>query len=106
MLPVAGHVASSLPELLSLEVWGGATYDVALRFLHEDPWERLAALRAGVPNVCLQMLLRGQNAVGYSEYPPEVVRGFVAEAHATGIDIFRIFDANNAVERMRPATAR
>ncbi len=103
MLPVAGHVARRLPELLSLEVWGGATYDVALRFLHEDPWERLAALREAIPNICLQMLLRGQNTVGYSEYPTEVVRAFVAEAHATGIDIFRIFDANNAVARMRPA---
>jgi pyruvate carboxylase len=103
MLPPAGHIARTLHQLLSCEVWGGATYDVALRFLHEDPWERLAALREALPNVCLQMLLRGQNAVGYSEYPPEVVHAFVAEAHATGIDIFRIFDANNAVERMRPA---
>jgi pyruvate carboxylase len=71
--------------------------------LHEDPWERLARLRDALPNICLQMLLRGQNAIGYTHYPPEVVRSFVAEAHATGIDIFRIFDANNNADRMRPA---
>jgi pyruvate carboxylase len=103
MLGAAPVLARTLPELLSLEVWGGATYDAALRFLHEDPWERLARLRAAVPNLCLQMLLRGANALGYSRYPPAMVRGFVAEAAATGIDVFRIFDANNDVERMRNA---
>ncbi len=103
MLAVAPHVARALPALFSAEVWGGATFDVALRFLHEDPWERLARLREVLPNVCLQMLLRGQNAVGYTRYPPDVVRAFVAEARDTGIDIFRIFDANNDVEQMRPA---
>jgi pyruvate carboxylase len=103
MLAAAPHLARILPQLFSAEVWGGATFDVALRFLHEDPWERLARLRDALPNVCLQMLLRGQNAVGYTRYPPEVVRSFVAEAHATGIDIFRIFDANNNVAWMRPA---
>jgi pyruvate carboxylase len=91
------------PELLSLEAWGGATYDVALRFLAEDPWERLAALREAVPNICLQMLLRGRNTVGYTPYPVEVTEAFVAEAAATGIDIFRIFDALNDVEQMRAA---
>ncbi|MCP6423218.1 oxaloacetate decarboxylase, partial [Klebsiella pneumoniae] len=83
--------------------WGGATYDVALRFLAEDPWERLAKLREAVPNICLQMLLRGRNTVGYTPYPTEVTEHFVQEATDTGIDIFRIFDALNDVEQMRPA---
>lgn len=103
MLAVAPVVARTLPQLLSLECWGGATYDVALRFLAEDPWERLAALREAVPNLCLQMLLRGRNTVGYTPYPTEVTDAFVQEAAATGIDIFRIFDALNDVEQMRPA---
>ncbi|MCU1495850.1 MAG: pca [Acidimicrobiaceae bacterium] len=103
MLAVAPHLARLLPGLLSLEAWGGATYDVALRFLHEDPWDRLAALREAVPNICLQMLLRGKNTVGYSPYPDAVCRGFVEEAANTGIDIFRIFDALNDVEQIRPA---
>ena len=91
------------PELLSVEAWGGATYDVALRFLGEDPWERLAALRKALPNICLQMLLRGRNTVGYTPYPEEVTEAFVNEAAATGIDIFRIFDALNDVNQMAPA---
>ena len=103
LVAVAPHVARLAPELLSLECWGGATYDVALRFLAEDPWERLAALRAAVPNICTQMLLRGRNTVGYTPYPTEVTDAFVAEAAATGMDIFRIFDALNDVEQMRPA---
>ncbi|GAB3780128.1 pyruvate carboxylase [Nocardioides ungokensis] len=103
LLAVAGHVAHTTPELWSLEAWGGATYDVALRFLAEDPWERLAKLRQAVPNVCLQMLLRGRNTVGYTPYPTEVTDAFVEEAAATGIDVFRIFDALNDVEQMRPA---
>ncbi|APU17134.1 MULTISPECIES: pyruvate carboxylase [Actinoalloteichus] len=103
LLAVAPHVARLTPELLSLECWGGATYDVALRFLAEDPWERLAALREAVPNICLQMLLRGRNTVGYTPYPEEVTSAFVAEATKTGIDVFRIFDALNDVEQMRPA---
>ena len=103
VLAVAPHVARTMEGLFSAEVWGGATFDVALRFLHEDPWERLARLRERLPNVCLQMLLRGQNAVGYTRYPPDVVRAFVDEARSTGVDIFRVFDANNDVDQIRPA---
>src|SRR4051794_23043650 len=103
LLAVAPYVARTTPQLWSLECWGGATYDVALRFLSEDPWERLAALRQAVPNVCLQMLLRGRNTVGYTPYPTAVTDAFVQEAAATGIDVFRIFDALNDVEQMRPA---
>ncbi|GAB2844188.1 pyruvate carboxylase [Actinoallomurus bryophytorum] len=103
LLAVAPYVARTAPELFSLECWGGATYDVALRFLAEDPWERLAALREAVPNICTQMLLRGRNTVGYTPYPTEVTDAFVAEAAATGMDIFRIFDALNDVSQMRPA---
>ncbi|MEU8487895.1 pyruvate carboxylase [Streptomyces sp. NPDC048641] len=103
LLAAAPAVAQTVPELLSLECWGGATYDVALRFLAEDPWDRLAELRAAVPNICLQMLLRGRNTVGYTPYPTEVTHAFVEEAAATGIDIFRIFDALNDVNQMRPA---
>jgi pyruvate carboxylase len=103
LLAVAPHVAHTTPELLSVECWGGATYDVALRFLAEDPWERLAKLRAAIPNICLQMLLRGRNTVGYTPYPETVTHAFVREATKTGIDIFRIFDALNDVEQMRPA---
>ncbi|EHR49582.1 pyruvate carboxylase [Saccharomonospora marina XMU15] len=103
LLAVAPVVAQTVPQLLSVECWGGATYDVALRFLAEDPWERLAALREAMPNLCLQMLLRGRNTVGYTPYPTEVTDAFVGEAAATGIDIFRIFDALNDVEQMRPA---
>ncbi|MDT5012599.1 MAG: pyruvate carboxylase, partial [Mycobacterium sp.] len=91
------------PQLLSIECWGGATYDVALRFLKEDPWDRLAAIREAIPNICLQMLLRGRNTVGYKPYPETVTTAFVEEATATGIDIYRIFDALNNVESMRPA---
>jgi pyruvate carboxylase len=103
LLAVAPYLARTAPELLSLECWGGATYDVALRFLAEDPWERLAALREAVPNICTQMLLRGRNTVGYTPYPTEVTDAFVAEAARTGMDIFRIFDALNDVAQMRPA---
>ena len=100
---VAPYLARTMPQLLSVECWGGATYDVALRFLKEDPWERLATLRAAMPNICLQMLLRGRNTVGYTPYPELVTSAFVEEATATGIDIFRIFDALNNLESMRPA---
>src|SRR6478672_4975012 len=103
LMHVAPHVARLTPQLLSVEAWGGATYDVALRFLAEDPWDRLAALREAMPNLPLQMLLRGRNTVGYTPYPTEVTDAFVEEAAATGIDVFRIFDALNDVEQMRPA---
>jgi len=103
LVQVAPYVSRMTPQLLSVEAWGGATYDVALRFLGEDPWERLAALRAAMPNLCIQMLLRGRNTVGYTPYPTEVTDAFVAEAAATGVDIFRIFDALNDVDQMRPA---
>ena len=103
LLAVAHHVSRLTPELWSLEAWGGATFDAALRFLAEDPWERLDRLRAAVPNICLQMLLRGRNTVGYTPYPDRVAHAFVAEAARSGIDVFRIFDALNDVEQMRPA---
>ncbi|BBY13142.1 pyruvate carboxylase [Mycobacterium marseillense] len=103
LIKVAPYLARTMPQLLSVECWGGATYDVALRFLKEDPWERLAALREAMPNICLQMLLRGRNTVGYTPYPETVTTAFVEEATATGIDIFRIFDALNNVDSMRPA---
>ena len=103
LLAVADHVARTTPELWSVECWGGATYDVALRFLAEDPWERLAALREAIPNIGLQMLLRGRNTVGYTPYPTEVTEAFVQEAAETGIDVFRVFDALNDVSQMRPA---
>ncbi len=103
LVQVAPYVARLTPQLLSVEAWGGATYDVALRFLGEDPWDRLAALRAAMPNLCIQMLLRGRNTVGYTPYPDEVTEAFVTEAAATGVDIFRIFDALNDVNQMLPA---
>jgi pyruvate carboxylase len=103
MTAIAPHYASLLPELFSVECWGGATFDVALRFLREDPWQRLAALREQMPNLLLQMLLRSANAVGYTNYPDNVVRFFVARAAASGIDLFRIFDSLNWVENMRVA---
>lgn len=103
LLKVAPYIARMMPQLLSVECWGGATYDVALRFLKEDPWQRLAALREAMPNICLQMLLRGRNTVGYTPYPEIVTSAFVEEAARTGIDFFRIFDALNNVDSMRPA---
>ncbi|VBA49819.1 2-oxoglutarate carboxylase small subunit [Mycobacterium attenuatum] len=103
LMMVAPYLARTMPQLLSVECWGGATYDVALRFLKEDPWERLSALRQAMPNICLQMLLRGRNTVGYTPYPEVVTTAFIDEATATGIDIFRIFDALNNLESMRPA---
>ncbi|MFC8520285.1 pyruvate carboxylase [Streptomyces sp. NPDC057257] len=96
-------VARLTPQLLSVEAWGGATYDVALRFLGEDPWDRLAAMREALPNIPIQMLLRGRNTVGYTPYPTRVTAAFVEEAAACGVDVFRVFDALNDVEQMRPA---
>ena len=103
LLAAAPAVAHVTPGLLSVEAWGGATYDVALRFLSEDPWQRLALLRSELPNIPIQMLLRGRNTVGYTPYPLEVTDAFVAEAAATGVDIFRIFDALNDVDQIIPA---
>jgi pyruvate carboxylase len=103
MLLVADAVARRTPQLFSLEMWGGATFDAAMRFLREDPWERLRALREKVPNICFQMLFRGSNAVGYSNYPPEVVAGFVRHAAESGMDIFRVFDSLNDLSNMRAA---
>ena len=100
---VADAYAHNLPQLFSLECWGGATFDVALRFLGECPWERLERLRTQVPNILLQMLLRASNGVGYTNYPDNVVEGFVARAAESGIDLFRIFDPLNSVENMRVA---
>ncbi len=103
IVAVAEAYARGLPQLFSLECWGGATFDVAMRFLSEDPWERLALLRERVPNILLQMLLRGANGVGYSNYSDNVVRHFVQQAAGAGMDIFRIFDCLNWVENMRVA---
>ena len=103
MLAVAPHYARLLPELFSLECWGGATFDVAMRFLKEDPWERLARLREAIPNIPFQMLLRASNAVGYTNYADNVVRFFVKQAAQAGMDIFRVFDSLNWVENMRVA---
>jgi pyruvate carboxylase len=101
LLATAPAVAERLPNLFSIEMWGGATFDTALRFLHEDPWQRLRQLRAAIPNICFQMLLRGANAVGYASYPDNVIREFVREAYAEGMDIFRVFDSLNSIENMR-----
>ncbi|RYC04671.1 pyruvate carboxylase [Ciceribacter ferrooxidans] len=100
---VAGTYARALPNLLSLECWGGATFDVSMRFLTEDPWERLALIREGAPNLLLQMLLRGANGVGYKNYSDNVVKYFVRQAAAAGIDLFRVFDCLNWVDNMRVA---
>jgi pyruvate carboxylase len=103
LLATANAIAQRLPNLFSLEMWGGATFDTALRFLHEDPWQRLRELRRRIPNICFQMLLRGANAVGYASYPDNVIEAFVQESYAQGIDIFRIFDSLNSIENMRVA---
>jgi pyruvate carboxylase len=103
LLATADAVAQRLPNLFSLEMWGGATFDTAMRFLHEDPWHRLRVLREHIPNICFQMLLRGANAVGYTSYPDNVIIEFVREAHAQGIDIFRIFDSLNSIDNMHVA---
>ena len=101
LLATADAIAQRLPNLFSLEMWGGATFDTSLRFLHEDPWQRLRELRTRVPNICFQMLLRGANAVGYTSYPDNVIFDFVRESFEQGIDIFRIFDSLNSIENMR-----
>ncbi|WP_041796066.1 pyruvate carboxylase [Pararhodospirillum photometricum] len=101
MAQIAEVYAQNLPQMFSLECWGGATFDVAMRFLQECPWERLALLRRRVPNILFQMLLRGANGVGYTVYPDNVVRGFVLKAAEAGVDLFRVFDSLNWVENMR-----
>jgi pyruvate carboxylase len=98
---IASTYAKALPNLFSLECWGGATFDVSMRFLTEDPWERLALIRENAPNFLLQMLLRGANGVGYKNYPDNVVKYFVRQAAKGGIDLFRVFDCLNWVENMR-----
>ncbi len=98
---IAGTYARALPQLLSLECWGGATFDVSMRFLTEDPWERLSKVREGAPNLLLQMLLRGANGVGYTNYADNVVKYFVKQAALGGVDLFRVFDCLNWVENMR-----
>ncbi len=103
ILGAAEPYAANFPELLSLECWGGATFDVAMRFLQEDPWERLRDIRKAAPNILLQMLLRGSNAVGYKNYPDNIVREFVKRAASEGVDLFRVFDSLNWVENMRVA---
>jgi pyruvate carboxylase len=103
MLPIAPSYARLLPNLFSMECWGGATFDVSMRFLKEDPWERLSQLRERVPNILFQMLLRASNAVGYTNYADNVVRHFVQEAAKGGVDLFRVFDSLNWVENMRVA---
>jgi len=103
MLEIAPHYAHMLPQLFSMECWGGATFDVAMRFLQEDPWQRLTQLRSACPNILFQMLLRASNAVGYTNYPDNVVRFFVEQAARAGMDIFRVFDSLNSVENMRVA---
>jgi pyruvate carboxylase len=103
MLRSAPFVARRLSGLFSLEMWGGATFDTALRFLKEDPWDRLAALRREIPNILFQMLLRAGNAVGYANYPDNVVAAFVRRAAKEGIDLFRIFDCFNWLPNMRPS---
>lgn len=100
---IAPAYARALPQLFSLECWGGATFDVAMRFLQEDPWERLQLIRERVPNILLQMLLRGANGVGYTNYPDNVVRDFIDRAAENGVDLFRVFDCLNWVENMRVA---
>ncbi len=103
MTAIAPYYAHLMPQLFSMECWGGATFDVAMRFLREDPWSRLEQFRAAMPNLLLQMLLRSANAVGYTNYPDNVVRTFVKQAATSGVDLFRVFDSLNWVENMRVA---
>lgn len=103
MLAIADTYARLAPQFFSLEMWGGATFDTAMRFLKESPWQRLSAMRERIPNTLFQMLLRASNAVGYTNYPDNVVQEFVREAAAAGVDIFRVFDALNWTENMRVA---
>lgn len=101
MMAVAEGFAFNHPQLFSMEVWGGATFDVALRFLHESPWKRLQLLREAIPNILLQMLIRGSNAIGYTAYPDNLVEKFIEKSWENGIDVFRIFDSLNWVDSMK-----
>ena len=101
MYEVAESFARNHPEVFSMEVWGGATFDVCMRFLYEDPWKRLQLFREKIPNILFQMLLRGSNAVGYKAYPDNLIERFIEKAWENGIDIFRIFDSLNWVEAMK-----
>ena len=100
MLRVLETASKKLPQFFSYECWGGATFDVAYRFLYEDPWERLRQMREKAPNILLQMLIRGANAVGYTSYPDNVVKNFVELSARNGIDVFRIFDSLNSLDNM------
>jgi pyruvate carboxylase len=102
MLKVAQNFAKAFPQTFSMEVWGGATFDVSMRFLNEDPWQRLKQLRAAIPNILLQMLIRGCNGVGYAAYPDNVIEKFVEQSWEHGVDIFRIFDSLNWMENVAP----
>ena len=93
ILNITNFYSTNLSQLFSIECWGGATFDVAMRFLKEDPWKRLENIKSKAPNILTQMLLRGSNAVGYKNYPDNVVRFFIQEAAQAGIDVFRIFDS-------------
>ncbi len=106
ILKIAEATAHLAPELFSLESWGGATFDTAYRFLHEDPWDRLRKLKAAAPNLLQQMLLRGANAVGYTHYPDNVVEAFIDEAAEAGVDVFRVFDSLNDLESMKVSIDR
>jgi len=101
MLKVAEGYAKNNPQVFSMEVWGGATFDVCMRFLHENPWERLAKFRKAIPNILLQMLLRGSNGVGYKAYPDNLIEKFIVKSAEEGIDVFRIFDSLNWLEAMK-----
>ncbi len=103
MLRLADAYARLCPQMFSIEMWGGATFDTSMRFLREDPWERLAQLREKIPNILFQMLLRGSNVVGYTSYPDNVVKAFIRESAAAGIDLFRVFDALNWLPNMEVA---
>ena len=103
MIRIAPAYAANLPQLFSMEMWGGATFDVAYRFLQESPWQRLRDIRAHLPNIMTQMLLRASNGVGYTNYPDNVVQSFVKQAAESGMDVFRVFDSLNWVENMRVA---
>lgn len=101
MLAVAESFAKNNPNIFSMEMWGGATFDVALRFLHECPWKRLKLIREAVPNILLQMLFRGSNGVGYKAYPDNLIERFIIESSEAGMDVFRIFDSLNWLDAMK-----